>query len=61
MTIARQRKTVELRQVPWERSIGTGCACDHRAPCLLHFDDTLDWRARALTYQLIGINPSPGR
>jgi hypothetical protein len=52
---------VRPRQVPWTRFIGTGCACNQRVPCLLHFVDSLDWQARALTYALGGIEPSPGR
>jgi hypothetical protein len=60
-TVTRQRRDVGGRQVPWGRFIPADCACDHRACCLYHFDDSLDWQGRALTYALIGVTPPTGR
>lgn len=59
-TRTRHRRDSGARLVPWERFVGTGCACDTLAPCLLHFDG-LDWQARALTYAYAGITPPTGR
>jgi hypothetical protein len=55
-TRTRQRPNVGHREVPWERFIGTGCACDPLAPCLFHYDD-LDWRGRALVVAYVGVTP----
>lgn len=47
-------------RLPWGQWIDGGCRCDHRAPCLAHFDG-LDWRDRAEALARANIKPGIGR
>ena len=53
--------TVTRYRVPWGRWIDGGCRCDHRAPCLYHFDQELDWRGRTQALAHAGVQPGGGR
>jgi len=52
---------VTRSSAPWGRWIDGDCRCDHRAPCLYHFDQALDWQGRAAALARAGVKPAVGR
>jgi hypothetical protein len=57
MTVTRFRSTTP----PWGRFVHDDCACTLDAPCLLHYDQDLDWKGQAVALTRAGIQPAAGR
>jgi len=53
--------TTTRSRLPWGRWVDSDCRCDAQAPCLYHFDQELDWKARATAFARAGVQPGSGR